>query len=118
MDDLFNSGLRDAWRYTGNKTALEVEIRFAAWAEGIVSKLSDVQVLKDTTIVGDNHMKLFFQDTRGNPGEAIAFGWDRPETPDDLHGRAVDIAVTVKKGSYMNQVYPELRVLDLRHHAG
>lgn len=29
------AGLRDAYRYTGNKTALEVEIRFAAWAEGI-----------------------------------------------------------------------------------
>jgi DUF1680 family protein len=38
------AGLRDAYRYTGNKTALEVEIKFAAWAEGIVSKLSDAQV--------------------------------------------------------------------------
>jgi DUF1680 family protein len=38
------AGLRDAWRYTGNKTALEVEIKFAAWAEGIVSKLTDAQV--------------------------------------------------------------------------
>ena len=38
------AGLRDAWRYTGNKTALELEIKFAAWAEGIVSKLSDAQV--------------------------------------------------------------------------
>ncbi len=32
------AGLRDAYRYTGNKTALEVEIKFSAWAEGIVSK--------------------------------------------------------------------------------
>ena len=38
------AGLRDAWRYTGNKTALEVEIKFAAWAEGIVSKLTDAQI--------------------------------------------------------------------------
>jgi DUF1680 family protein len=38
------AGLRDAYRHTGNKTALEVEIKFAAWAEGIVSKLSDAQV--------------------------------------------------------------------------
>lgn len=38
------AGLRDAYRYTGNKTALEVEIKFAAWAEGIVSQLSDAQV--------------------------------------------------------------------------
>ncbi len=38
------AGLRDAYRYTGNKTALEVEIKFAAWAEGIISKLNDAQV--------------------------------------------------------------------------
>jgi len=38
------AGLRDAYHCTGNKTALEVEIKFAAWAEGIMSKLSDAQV--------------------------------------------------------------------------
>ncbi len=38
------AGLRDAYRYTGNRTALEVEIKFAAWAEGILSKLSEAQI--------------------------------------------------------------------------
>ena len=38
------AGLRDAYRYTGNRTALEVEIKFAAWAEGILSKLDDAQI--------------------------------------------------------------------------
>ena len=38
------AGLRDAYRYAGNQTALDVEIKFAAWAEGIVSKLTDAQV--------------------------------------------------------------------------
>ena len=38
------AGLRDAYRYTGNRTALEIEIRFAAWAEGILSKLDDAQI--------------------------------------------------------------------------
>ena len=28
------AGLRDAYRFTGNRTALEVEIKFATWAEG------------------------------------------------------------------------------------
>jgi DUF1680 family protein len=37
------AGLRDAWRYAGNKTALDVEIKFAEWAEGIVSRLTDAQ---------------------------------------------------------------------------
>ncbi len=40
------AGLRDAYRYTGNRTALEVETRFAAWAEGILSKLDDEQIQK------------------------------------------------------------------------
>jgi DUF1680 family protein len=38
------AGLRDAWRYTGNQTALDVEIKFAGWVESIVGKLDDAQV--------------------------------------------------------------------------
>lgn len=40
------AGLRDAYRYTGNQTALDVEIKFAGWAESIVSKLDDEQTQK------------------------------------------------------------------------
>jgi len=39
-------GLRDAYRYTGNRAALEMEIQFARWAEGILSKLDDAQIQK------------------------------------------------------------------------
>lgn len=38
------AGLRDAYRYTGNRTALEIEIKFAEWAEGILSKLNEAQI--------------------------------------------------------------------------
>ncbi len=38
------AGLRDAYRFTGNRRALEVESKFAAWAEDILSKLTDAQV--------------------------------------------------------------------------
>jgi DUF1680 family protein len=38
------AGLRDAYRYTGNETALQVEIKFAAWVEKILSKLDDDQL--------------------------------------------------------------------------
>ncbi len=38
------AGLRDAFRYTGNKTALEVESKFAAWAEKILSPLDNNQI--------------------------------------------------------------------------
>lgn len=40
------AGLSDAYRYTGNRTALELEIKFAAWAEGILSKLDAAQLQK------------------------------------------------------------------------
>ena len=40
------AGLRDAYRYTGNLMALDVEIKFAVWAESIVSKLDDEQTQK------------------------------------------------------------------------
>ena len=34
------AGLRDAYRYTGNRTALDVEIKYAAWAESILAPLT------------------------------------------------------------------------------
>ena len=38
------AGLRDAYRFTGNRTALDVEIKFAAWAEKILSGLDDAKL--------------------------------------------------------------------------
>lgn len=40
------AGLRDAHRHTGNKTALDVETKFAGWAEGVLAPLSDAQIQK------------------------------------------------------------------------
>jgi uncharacterized protein len=37
------AGLRDAYRFTGNRTALELETKFAAWAETVLSKLTPEQ---------------------------------------------------------------------------
>ncbi len=63
------AGLRDAYRYTGNQTALEVEIKFAAWAEGIVSKLSDVQVQRmlNTEFGGMNEIFADLYADTGDP---------------------------------------------------
>ena len=38
------AGLRDAYRYSDNATALEVEIKFAGWVEKTLSKLNDDQL--------------------------------------------------------------------------
>ncbi len=40
------AGLRDAYRFTGNRTALDIEIKFAVWSEGIMTKLDDAQTQK------------------------------------------------------------------------
>ncbi len=40
------AGLRDAYRHTGNTQALEVETKFAAWAEGVLAPLDDAQIQK------------------------------------------------------------------------
>src|SRR5947208_16786312 len=38
------AGLRDAYRHARNRTALDVEIKFAAWAERVLSRLDDAQL--------------------------------------------------------------------------
>ncbi|MBP1770450.1 MAG: hypothetical protein H6P96_1068, partial [Candidatus Aminicenantes bacterium] len=40
------AGLRDAYRFAGNRDALEVETRFAAWAENVLAGLDDAQIQK------------------------------------------------------------------------
>ena len=37
-------GLRDAYRYTGNRAALDLSAKFAGWSEGILKPLTDAQV--------------------------------------------------------------------------
>lgn len=59
-------GLRDAYRLTGNETALEMEIAFAEWAEGILSGLSDAQLqhMMNTEFGGMNEIMVdLFADT-------------------------------------------------------
>ncbi|HTE43823.1 MAG TPA: beta-L-arabinofuranosidase domain-containing protein [Gemmatimonadaceae bacterium] len=40
------AGLRDAYRHTGNKDALDVEARYAGWAAGVLAPLDSVQIAK------------------------------------------------------------------------
>jgi hypothetical protein len=63
------AGLRDAYRMTGDKTALDVEIKFAGWVEKIVGKLSDAQAQKmlDTEFGGMNEVLI---DLYADTGEA------------------------------------------------
>jgi DUF1680 family protein len=63
------AGLRDAYRYTGNRTALDLEIKFAAWAEGILAPLSSEQIQRmlATEFGGMNEVMA---DLYGDTGDA------------------------------------------------
>jgi DUF1680 family protein len=54
------AGLRDAYRYTGSRTALDVEIKFAEWAEGILAGLDDrqIQQMLNTEFGGMNEVLI------------------------------------------------------------
>ena len=62
------AGLRDAYRYTGNRAALEVEARFAAWAESVLAGLDDgmIQKMLGTEFGGMNEILI---DLWGDTGD-------------------------------------------------
>jgi len=70
------AGLRDAYRHAGNKTALDVEIKFAAWAEKILSGLDDAQLqrMMNTEFGGMNEV---LADLYADTGDArwLAFSY-------------------------------------------
>lgn len=69
------AGLRDAYRLTGNREALDVEIKFAGWVDSILSQLSDAQIqnMLKTEFGGmDEVMADLYADT-GDPRWSKAF---------------------------------------------
>ena len=109
------AGLRDAYRHTGNRTALEVEIKFAAWAEGILSKLDDAQIQRmlNTEFGGMNEVAAdLYADTGDKRWLALA---DRfyhraivdplAQGQDVLPGKHGNTQVPKLLGSLMRYVY-------------
>ena len=62
------AGLRDAFRYTGNKTALKLEVRFAEWAERILKPLNENQIQRmlNTEFGGMNEVMVDLYADTGN----------------------------------------------------
>lgn len=63
------AGLRDAFRYAGSKTALELEIKFAEWAEHILAPLDagQIQRMLNTEFGGMNEVMVdLYADTGDN----------------------------------------------------
>ena len=63
------AGLRDAYRQTGNQTALDVEIKFAGWAEKVLSRLDATQIQRmlNTEFGGMNEIAADLYADTGDP---------------------------------------------------
>ncbi len=80
-------GLRDAYRYTGNATALDVESKFAAWAERILAPLNDQQIahMLNTEHGGMNEVLAeLYADTGDKRWLALSYRFEHHEFTDAL----------------------------------
>jgi DUF1680 family protein len=103
------AGLRDAYRHTGNKTALDVEVKFAAWAEGVLSGLSDAQLqhMMETEFGGMNEVLTDLTTDTGDPRwrtlsydfEHRAFIEPLQRHQDDIGGKHANCSVVKLVGS-------------------
>ncbi len=81
------AGLRDAYRLAGNRSALDLEIKFAAWAEGILSKLDDAQIQKvlNTEFGGMNEVLAdLYADTGDRRWLALSYRFEHNAVLDPL----------------------------------
>jgi uncharacterized protein len=91
------AGLRDAYRYTDNAAALQVEIKFAGWVEKILSKLSDdqLQSMLGTEFGGMNEVLAeLYADTADERWLALADKFHQKAIVDSLSEDKDDIAHT------------------------
>ena len=76
------AGLRDAYRFAGNRKALEVETRFAAWAEAVVAPLDDGQLqhMLNTEFGGMNEVFVdLYEDTGDERWLALSFKFEHTD---------------------------------------
>ncbi|PWT95511.1 MAG: hypothetical protein C5B55_01185 [Blastocatellia bacterium] len=100
------AGLRDAYRYTGNKTALELETKYAAWAESILSKLDAEQTQKmlNTEFGGMNEVLVeLYADTGNKRWLELSHHFDHHAVIDPLSRRDDKLA-----GLHGNTQVPKL----------
>lgn len=80
-----------------------------------VFKLSRLSVTNSAHVGNGDHLKIRFKDDGNLDGEAIFFN-SGPVGPKEIAGGPIDLAITLKRGHYLNKYYPELRVIDVRSH--
>jgi len=109
------AGLRDAYRHAGNGTALAVEIKFAAWAERVLSGLDDAQIqhMLNTEFGGMNEvMADLYADTRDKRWLALSYKFEHrvfieplERHQDDLGGTHANTQIPKLIGSAKRYVY-------------
>src|SRR5665213_401220 len=75
------AGLRDAYRFTGNETALHIETKYAGWAAGILSGLnqSQIQHMLDTEFGGMNEVLAdLYADTGDKRWLDLSYDFEQP----------------------------------------
>jgi len=100
------AGLRDAHRFTGSLAALEVETRFAAWAESVLAGLDDAQIQKmlGTEFGGMNEVLVdLYADTGDKRWLALADRFEHRAVIEPL-SRGEDIL----RGKHGNTLVPKL----------
>ena len=88
------AGLRDAYRYTGNQEALAIEIRYAQWAESILSKLDDAQTQKmlNTEFGGMNEVLVdLYADTSDKRWLDLSYHFENRAVMDPLKRHEDDL---------------------------
>ncbi|HUC41383.1 MAG TPA: glycoside hydrolase family 127 protein [Gemmatimonadales bacterium] len=100
------AGLRDAYRHTGNRTALDVEIKFAGWAEKILSGLDDAQLqhMMNTEFGGMNEVLAdLYADTGDARWLALSYKFEHRAFIEPLQRHEDDLA-----GTHGNTQVPKL----------
>ena len=81
------AGLRDAHRYTGNPTALEIEVKFAQWAERYLAPMNDelIQRMLATEFGGMNEMMAdLYTDTGDSRWLQLSYRFEHKAVLDPL----------------------------------
>jgi uncharacterized protein len=100
------AGLRDAYRLTGNKDALAVEVKFAGWVDGILSPLNEEQIQRmlNTEFGGMNEVMADLYADTGNQRWLTACGYFEHHAVVDPLAKHEDILA----GKHGNTQVPKL----------
>ena len=109
------AGLRDSYRHTGNRTALAVETKFAAWAERTLSALDDGQIqhMLNTEFGGMNEVLVdLYADTGDERWLRLSYAFEHraftgplQRHEDDLGGKHANTQIPKLLGSVERYVY-------------